>query len=64
MAEYLLARGIDADCTDRKSRTSLHLAAGKGKDDLVKLLLSRGASQNLIDCEGYTPLHREGHFSL
>jgi len=58
MAEYLLARGIDTDCSDRKGRTALHMASGEGNDDFVKLLLSKGASQNLLDNEGYTPLHR------
>ncbi|KAG0639677.1 ankyrin repeat-containing domain protein [Tuber brumale] len=41
---------------DRLGRTPLHLAVGRGHDEIVKILESGGASVNTIDCRGETPL--------
>jgi len=38
--------------------TPLHIAAQNGKLEIVKLLLERGASPNVRDCQDYTPLQR------
>ncbi|XP_076451425.1 ankyrin repeat domain-containing protein 46-like [Babylonia areolata] len=50
--------------TDEKhwnGRTALHLAAMKGKSDIVALLLEKGADVSSCDNRGNTPLHWCGH---
>ena len=52
----------DAWLKDRQ--TALHVASRVGDVDVVKLLVSRGASLNAITSDHYTPLHiaaKEGH---
>lgn len=49
-----------------KGYTPLHLAAERGYNDIVELLLSKGANVNAKDNITMTPLHRaaiEGHYS-
>ena len=42
--ELLLAKdGVDPDSNDNDSRTPLSLAAEKGRETVVKLLLKKGA---------------------
>ena len=41
-----------------KDSTALHVAAWRGESDAMKLLLSRGASVNILDGRGRTPLQR------
>src|SRR3569833_2181231 len=52
-----LAAGVDPD-TKLKSngRTSLHMAAGKGHEEIIRLLLDAGAAINERDESGETPL--------
>ena len=45
------------DLVDNKKRSALHIAASRGADDLVHLLLQQGANPNVQDCNGNTPLH-------
>lgn len=45
------------DLVDSKKRSALHIAASRGADDLVHLLLQQGANPNVQDCNGNTPLH-------
>lgn len=66
VVEYLLNAGADVDAreyegTERLSTrassglgTALHYAARKGREDLVRLLLERGASTEIRDTLGRT----------
>lgn len=47
---------IDVNQLDRDSRTPLHVAAANGFDEIVKLLLTKGAKVNVADIDGATPL--------
>ena len=61
-ARQLLSIGImDEDCADRRGMTPLHWAAQKGLDDVVQLLIDRGADLNRTNIHGHTPLHRTGN---
>ncbi|KAH7113172.1 ankyrin repeat-containing domain protein [Dactylonectria estremocensis] len=48
--------GINIDAKDAYGRTPLSLAAGKGHEDIVRLLLDRGASIEAADPSGRTAL--------
>jgi hypothetical protein len=52
----LLAAGLDADTTDRRSQTALHVAARRGQVELSRYLLAAGADIDVRDAEGRTPL--------
>jgi len=48
----------------KDGQTAVHIASRVGDVDVVKLLISRGASLNVITNDHYTPLHiaaKEGH---
>jgi ankyrin repeat protein len=51
----LLDRGMDVDAFNNVGNTALHAAVGRG-DAVVKFLASRGASLNLKNKAGFTPL--------
>ncbi|CAM0871169.1 unnamed protein product [Alopecurus aequalis] len=53
---FLLDHGADLHQENEEGATVLHVAAMKGKCEIVKLLLSKGADVNGISEEG-TPLH-------
>ena len=56
LTQWLLAMGVDIDCfVDGK--TALHLAVSLGFDEIVRLLLDKGANDDVRDQEGKTPLH-------
>lgn len=57
LMETLLCSGVNPNCKDDQSRSSLHLAACRGYHDIVRLLLERGADPNSKDSLGNTPLH-------
>ena len=57
MVEDLLREGAQVDSRDEKVRTPLHIAAGVGNEDIVRLLSNRGANVDAIDSYGQTPLH-------
>lgn len=50
-------RSIGVDTRDRKGRTALELAVRKDSSTLAALLLEHGASVDLPDGQGNTPLH-------
>jgi len=48
----------------KDNQTALHIASRVGDVSTVELLISRGASMNIVTSDGYTPLHiaaKEGH---
>jgi len=55
-AAMALARmpALDVDRRNRAGETALMLAAMKGREDIVRVLIERGAA---LDPEGWTPLH-------
>ncbi|TVY68789.1 Vegetative incompatibility protein HET-E-1 [Lachnellula suecica] len=64
---YILcaSKNFDVESKDRFNRTPLSWAAGRGKEELVELLLKKGAATEARDNYGQTPLSRAaeiGHF--
>lgn len=53
----LLSRGAFPDSKNDTGTTALHLAAGLGKADAIRILLNRDANLHVVDVEGNTPLH-------
>jgi ankyrin repeat protein len=51
----LLDRGLDVDAFNNVGNTAMHAAVARG-DDVVRFLASRGASLNLKNKAGFTPL--------
>jgi len=45
------------NCRDNFNRTALHIAARDNREDIVEVLISRGADIAAQDDEGSTPLH-------
>jgi len=57
LVELLLKEDdLDVNEIDVSGNTCLHFAAGKGDDDIIKLLISQGAAVNLVNRNGDTPL--------
>ncbi|CAN6332977.1 unnamed protein product [Urochloa humidicola] len=56
LLEDLLRAGKDADVGDAKGRTALHIAASKGYEDCVLVLLKHACNVNIKDTEGNTAL--------
>ena len=52
----LLEKGAELDSEDRRGQTPLSLAAEKGHEAEVKLLLEKGAELDSKDRRGRTPL--------
>ncbi|XP_057807439.1 potassium channel AKT2/3 [Salvia miltiorrhiza] len=52
----LLKAGLDPDVGDSKGRTPLHIAASKGHEDCVVVLLKHACSLHLRDFDGNTAL--------
>jgi len=48
---------LKVDVPNLKGRTALHVAARKGKVDLIPLLVGARADVNAQDMDGWTPLH-------
>ncbi|KAI1133243.1 ankyrin repeat-containing domain protein [Nemania abortiva] len=59
IVQLLLDNNWGASDQDENRNTPLHVAIETGQDDIVKLLLQRGASSLLNECnnQGDTPLH-------
>lgn len=56
---YILDKGgenIDINDTNKKKETPLHLAVRNNKEEVVKLLIEKGADINAVDSIGATPL--------
>lgn len=56
IAEDLLKHDADVHQTDYNDSTSLHLAAARGEERAVALLLASGVRTNVLDKENHTPL--------
>ena len=54
--QLLLAKGVDVDAFSTTGQTAMHAAAGRGVDPVVKFLAEKGATLNLPDKQGRTPL--------
>jgi ankyrin repeat protein len=52
----LLDAGVDINAADTTGRTALHGAALQGYDRVVRFLADRGATLNVVDKRGFTPL--------
>uniref|UniRef100_A0A0D9WGU4 Potassium channel n=1 Tax=Leersia perrieri TaxID=77586 RepID=A0A0D9WGU4_9ORYZ len=52
--EDLLKVGMDPDVGDSKGRTALHIAASKGYEDCVMVLLKHACNVNIKDAQGNT----------
>ena len=66
-ARSALKSGAPADTKAGMDRTMLYFAADKGNADMVDLLLTYKAHANLMDEEGFGPLHQAiagGHFDV
>ncbi|KAL7303381.1 hypothetical protein TKK_0004566 [Trichogramma kaykai] len=48
---------LKLDARDKEGDTPLHVAARRGHQDMVTLLLEMGAHPNLANVRGFTPLH-------
>ncbi|MGE0490064.1 MAG: ankyrin repeat domain-containing protein [Vulcanimicrobiota bacterium] len=56
LAIVIIEKGADVRAQDKSGFTALHHAAGLGDVELVKLLLAKGASKEVKNEEGKTPL--------
>lgn len=55
-AEMLLKAGAQVDASNKSGRTALMCAMEQGNQELVDLLLAKGANPHAVDEEGYTAL--------
>ncbi|KAJ2989487.1 hypothetical protein NUW58_g3441 [Xylaria curta] len=60
MVQSLLENGVNEDATDPFGRTAIGLAAEHGKDEVVRLLLLRGADPSMPDLRLKMPLLSAG----
>ena len=51
----LLAAKVNANCREEDGDTPLHVAAGNGHDDVVRLLVGARADLNAVDSSGHLP---------
>jgi len=56
MVGKLISLGIKVDRTNKEGESALHVAAGYGHVDTVRLLLDSGADKNMQTASGWTPL--------
>ncbi|KAJ3300432.1 hypothetical protein HK104_000490 [Borealophlyctis nickersoniae] len=56
VVKYLIGERMDLDSPNYRGQTPLHICAIQGFTDIADLLLSKGASVSIHDCNGDTPL--------
>ncbi|CAG7825022.1 unnamed protein product, partial [Allacma fusca] len=64
IVDFLVSIGVSMEVTDSQGATPLHLAASRGHQNALLLLLHAGASLEPLDKMGRTPLHlaaQNGH---
>jgi ankyrin repeat protein len=54
--QLFLDHGADVDAFNASGQTALHIAAGRGADEVVRFLASHGAKLDLKDKQNHTPL--------
>merc|ERR1719161_3030357 len=54
---------LHVDITNSKDRTALHVAARKGKAEMVPSLIGARADTEKRDMDGWTPLHHAAYNS-
>ncbi len=59
-AEWLLEHGADVEAPGSSGLTGLMLAASTGSDEVLAVLLGRGANALVQDGQGNTALHHAG----
>ncbi len=52
MAQFLLMNASDPNAKRRDGKTALHLAAARGNDEIVTMLIHRGANPEIRDADG------------
>ena len=57
LMQMLLTAGCNTNACNKDGMAPAHKAAAQGDADVVKLLVSNGASPNLQDSLGFTPMH-------
>jgi len=55
LVEALIAAGASIHTKDFVFNTALHLAALEGREDVVRLLVERGADKTAKNADGQTP---------
>ena len=58
--KILLEAGANTTTRDNYGRTVLHMAAGRGLNNMVKILLNHGMDVNIKGANGKTPLFEAG----
>ena len=56
MEDAVMEEPLQVNAVDELGRTALHIAAGKGKTEAVKILLEAGADSAACDADGKLPL--------
>jgi len=51
-----MSKGTDVNAGDRGGATPLHVAAEKGRKEVVEVLIAKGADVNAKDSDGSRPL--------
>jgi ankyrin repeat protein len=57
LMQMLMTAGCNTNACNKEGMAPVHKAAAQGDADVVKLLVSNGASPNLQDSLGFTPMH-------
>lgn len=57
VSELLKTNYAHIEAKNKDGQTAVHLASMKGKDDILRKLIEHGASVNMRDTAGNTPLH-------
>lgn len=60
--ELLGHKGIKINVQDKQGKTALHYAKEANNEDIIALLLKKGADPNIVDNEGHKPLEEIENF--
>lgn len=62
MSQMLACGYRSRDAKNQDGQTAVHIAARAGKDNILAKLIESGATVNVRDSFGYTPLHVSRYF--